>query len=93
MPYAPGVRLWNGRAMPDGPIVTPEQCRAARGLLDWSQADLAEAAHVVPATIRGLERGKTTPRRLSAEAIRAALENAGVIFLDGTDPGVRLRNA
>jgi len=73
------------------PIITAEQCRAARGLLDWSQQDLADAAHVGTVTVRGLERGKTQPRRLSAEAIRAALENAGVTFLDGEEPGVRLR--
>jgi transcriptional regulator with XRE-family HTH domain len=75
-------------------MISPQQCRAARGLLDWSQADLAERARVGIVTVRQLEAGLHTPRRSTAEAIRRALEAAGVELLDenggGGGLGVRL---
>lgn len=64
------------------------QCRAARGLLGWTQDRLAETAEVNPATVRGFERGIKQPQRASLAAIRRALETAGVEFLDAS--GVRL---
>jgi transcriptional regulator with XRE-family HTH domain len=74
-------------------MVTREQCRAARGLLGWSQADLAEAALIGIVTVRQFETGAHEPRRLTLHAIRRALESAGVEFIDenGGGPGVRSR--
>lgn len=74
--------------------ITPEQCRAARALLDWRQPQLAEASGVSPSTIRDFESGKRTPIANNLTAIRTALENAGVLFIDqnGNGPGVRLRD-
>ena len=76
-----------------GWMVTREQCRAARGLLGWSQADLAEAALIGIVTVRQFETGAHEPRRLTLHAIRKAFEAAGVEFIDenGGGPGVRLR--
>jgi transcriptional regulator with XRE-family HTH domain len=73
--------------------VTPAQSRAARGLLGWSQQDLADKAAVGIATVYQLESGKSAPRRATLTVIRLALEAAGVIFIDanGEGPGVRLR--
>jgi transcriptional regulator with XRE-family HTH domain len=75
--------------------MTPEQCRAARGLLDWGQQDLAEKAHVGVVTVRQLEADTHEPRRAILDVIRRALDAAGVDFLDenGGGPGVRLRKA
>ncbi|MFI5012607.1 MAG: helix-turn-helix domain-containing protein [Hyphomicrobiales bacterium] len=71
--------------------MTPAQCRAARALIDMSQAALAAVA-VVPATvIADYETGAGTPRPSDLEAIRRALERAGVEFTDGDRPGVRLK--
>ena len=42
-------------------MITAEQCRAARALLDWGQAELAEKAGVGIVTIRQLEAGGTMP--------------------------------
>ena len=74
-------------------MVTAAQCRAARGLLDWSQQDLADRARVGIVTVRQLEGGSTQPRRATLDVIRRALESAGVEFIDenGGGPGVRLR--
>jgi transcriptional regulator with XRE-family HTH domain len=74
-------------------MITPEQCRAARGLLDWNQQQLAEVSHVGIVTIRQLEAGSNQPRRATLWVVRQALEAAGVEFIDenGGGPGVRLR--
>jgi predicted transcriptional regulator len=74
-------------------MIVPEQCRAARALLDWSQQDLAESAAVGVVTVRQLEAGTHEPRRATLNVIRRALETAGVEFIDenGGGAGVRLR--
>jgi transcriptional regulator with XRE-family HTH domain len=74
-------------------MITPAQCRAARGLLDWTQQDLADRAGVGIVTIRQVEAGITQPRRATLDVIRRALEAGGVQFIDenGGGPGLRLR--
>jgi transcriptional regulator with XRE-family HTH domain len=74
-------------------MVTAAQCRAARGLLDWTQQELAERAGVGIVTIRQLEAHSSEPRRATVEVIKQALERAGVEFIDenGGGPGVRMR--
>jgi predicted transcriptional regulator len=74
-------------------MVTPAQCRAARGLLDWSQQNLASEAGVGIVTVRQLEAGLNEPRRSTLEVVRRAFERADVQFIDenGGGPGVRLR--
>ena len=73
--------------------ITAEQCRAARALLDWSQPDLARASGTGRSTITRFERGARVPHPSNLAAIRAALEAAGVEFIDpnGGGPGLRLR--
>lgn len=74
-------------------MITPAQCRAARGLLDWSQQELSQKAGVGVVTVRHLEAGMTDPHRSTLDVIRRCLEAAGVEFIDqnGGGPGVRLR--
>jgi transcriptional regulator with XRE-family HTH domain len=74
-------------------LISSEQVRAARALIRWEQRDLAEASRVSLPSIKRLE---TTPGPLAAqartiEALRAALEAAGVEFTNGGQPGVRLK--
>jgi transcriptional regulator with XRE-family HTH domain len=75
-------------------MITPEQCRAARGLLDWSQQRLAEEAQVGIVTVRQLEAGVNQPRRATLIVVRQTLEAAGIEFIDenGGGVGVRLRS-
>lgn len=61
--------------------LTPKHIRAARALLAWSQQDLAKAASVATSTVADFERGQRTPVANNAQAIRGALENAGIRFL------------
>jgi transcriptional regulator with XRE-family HTH domain len=74
-------------------MITAEQSRAARGLLAWSQQDLAREAGVGVVTVHQLKSGTTQPRRATLEVVRRAFEAAGVEFIDenGGGPGVRLR--
>jgi predicted transcriptional regulator len=74
-------------------MIKPEQSRAARGLLDWSQQDLAEKAAVGVVTVRQLEAGTHKPRRATLDVIRRAFESGGVEFIDdnGGGAGVRLK--
>lgn len=74
-------------------MLTPAQCRAARGLIDWSQSELAKRAGVGIVTIRQLEAGVHAPRRSTLDVVRRALEAAGVEFIDenGGGAGLRLR--
>jgi transcriptional regulator with XRE-family HTH domain len=75
--------------------MTPAQCRAARGLLRWTQPDLAKASGVSDVTVRKFENEQATPQRASLQVMRQAIEAAGVIFVaeNGEGPGVRLRKA
>jgi transcriptional regulator with XRE-family HTH domain len=70
--------------------MTPDQSRAARGLLDWSQAELAARSNLSESTIRDFEKGRRIPSVNNLAAVRRALEAAGVEFIDGNHPGVRL---
>jgi transcriptional regulator with XRE-family HTH domain len=75
-------------------MITPAQCRAARGLLGLSQQVLADQAGVGIMTIHQLEKDGSQPRRATLNVVRRALEAAGVEFIDenGGGAGVRLAN-
>lgn len=63
--------------------LTPAQARAARALLAWSQQDLASNAKIATSTVADFERGRRTPVPQNAEAMREALERAGISFPKG----------
>jgi transcriptional regulator with XRE-family HTH domain len=73
-------------------MMTPSQSRAARALLEWSQEELAKAAHLGLSTIRDFEKGRRTPSHNNLLGMRTALEAAGVLFIpeNGAGVGVRL---
>lgn len=58
----------------------PEQSRAARGWLGWTQAELAEKARVGLSTVKDYEAGKRTPIANNLDAMRRALEACGIRF-------------
>lgn len=61
--------------------MNPHLCRAARGLLNWSQDKLAETAMVSKNTISSYERGATKATLNNINAMQRALEGAGIVFL------------
>ena len=75
-------------------VIGVEQLRAARGLLGWSQSQLANRAGLSLPTVKRVETGKGP--HVSDEArykLKNALEAAGVVFIqeNGGGVGVRLR--
>lgn len=80
-----------------GIMITPQQIRGARAMLALTQADLARAADISATALNNIERGSSDPKASTLQAIKKALEAAGVIFVaDGElkdgGPGVRLRS-
>jgi transcriptional regulator with XRE-family HTH domain len=75
-------------------MISAGQCRAARGLLGWSQQDLATAARIGVVTVHQLENRLSQPRPATFAVIERAFEDAGIEFIrgNGGGPGVRLRN-
>ncbi len=68
------------------------QCKMARVAKGLGVRELAEKAGVSPDTVARLERGDAL-KASTVQAIKAALESAGVIFVpeNGEGPGVRLK--
>ena len=72
----------------------PVQCKMARAALGRGVRELAAKAGVSPDVVFRLEKGEALPQRTGL-AIREALEDAGVVFIDanGGGAGIRLRKA
>jgi len=69
--------------------ITTAQIRGARGILDWSQAELSARTGISATSIGSIENGQTTARASTLSLIQKAFETAGIEFI-GTD-GVRIR--
>ncbi|HEX4860849.1 MAG TPA: helix-turn-helix transcriptional regulator [Rhizomicrobium sp.] len=77
-------------------MITPRQCKAARALLGWTQADLAEAAKIPMDTISRFENGKSDTRGNALIDIQKALQRGGVKLLNAEGhegEGVRVASA
>jgi hypothetical protein len=72
-------------------IFSPAQCRAARGLLDWSPAMLARRARLEPEAIKLYERGEGDLSKREIASLGAVLNDAGVIALAGSWAGEGVR--
>ncbi len=72
-------------------MITAEQCRAARGLLDWTQAELARHVSISVVSLRAFEKGGEM-RASNLKLLKLTFEQAGVIFIpeNGGGAGVRL---
>jgi transcriptional regulator with XRE-family HTH domain len=74
-------------------VITPEQCRAARALLQWSQSLLAGKAGVAKKTLQLFELGRRGSYARTLDALQGALSKGGVEFIpeNGGGVGVRLK--
>jgi transcriptional regulator with XRE-family HTH domain len=75
-------------------MITGGQIRMARAALRLGVRELAALAGVAPMTISRLENEQSGGLLDTIKKIKAALEAAGVVFIDqnGHGPGVRLRD-
>ena len=75
--------------------VSGRQIAAARTLIGMSQPELAGRANISVPTLKRMEAtdGAAAGMTNNVAAVRAALEEAGVIFVEenGEGPGVRLK--
>ncbi len=78
-------------------MLTAGQVRAARALLRWSAAELANMSGLSERTLQRMEAAEGVPVGLSRnlELVQKTLEDAGIIFIDEDEegPGVRLRKS
>ena len=76
-------------------MITSAQIRAARGMLEWSRADLAKHSGVGFSSMMRIESSAGVPgaHAKTLEAIEKAFEQAGIEFIGTPDdgPGVRFR--
>lgn len=62
-------------------MITIEQCRGARGLLGWTQQDLADASGLSKTAINNFEKGHSDIKAESLRAIRLAFESGNIEFI------------
>jgi transcriptional regulator with XRE-family HTH domain len=76
-------------------LITSGQIRAARALLDWTRAELSDKSGVGISALMRLESSSGVPggHLKTLEAVRNAIEKAGIEFIGSPNdgPGVRLR--
>lgn len=65
-------------------MITAQQVRAGRALLNWSQKDLATHSGISLNAINNFEREIVTPRRDTLQALRKTLETAGLEMIGET---------
>ena len=63
-------------------MLTIEQCRGARGVLGWTQQDLADNSGLSKTAINNFEKGHSDIKAESLRAIRMAFESAEIEFLE-----------
>ena len=74
-------------------MLTREQCRAGRAMLDWSRGELASACGLSERTITDFERRAREPHANNLAAMARAFEAAGLEFIpeNGGGAGIRFR--
>jgi transcriptional regulator with XRE-family HTH domain len=71
--------------------LSPRQLRAARALLGWSRAELADRTDVSELTLHRIENDLNKPGQRTQDKIRTILHEHGIEFID--NEGVRLKPA
>jgi predicted transcriptional regulator len=71
-------------------IIFAAKIRAARGLLNWSQGELAERAGVSKQSVTRIENGTMDPRFSTITALYQAIRAAGVEMAEDINGTVRL---
>ena len=72
-------------------MIDGDQIRMARAALHIGVRELAKMADVAAMTITRIENGHSSGHGETLRKIQRALEAAGVEFINGDSPGVRLK--
>jgi transcriptional regulator with XRE-family HTH domain len=72
-------------------MINSAQIRAARGLLKWTQATLAQKAAISIVTLNMIECDRVDPRVSTLAAIEATLQKSGIEFIGNEREGVGVR--
>ncbi len=82
---SPETTTTTGISMPAAPsrlpTMTPEQLRAARGLLDWSRGELSLASGLSLETIKNIEHGIYTPKKETVLSLVTTFNRHGIQFV------------
>ncbi|NDA47247.1 MAG: XRE family transcriptional regulator [Alphaproteobacteria bacterium] len=77
--------MLESQAAPDEAQIFSSQVRAARGLLGWSQSELARRAKISVAAIARIELGTTDCRMSTIQALKHSFMLSGIEFHKGPD--------
>ena len=71
--------------------LTSVHVRGARAILKWTLEDVAGRAKVTKQTVFRLENDLHVSREDTRQRVRRVFEEAGIVFTNGNEPGVKLR--
>jgi len=77
-------------------MISPSQSKAARALLGWTQAKLAQKSGIPLDTVKRFERAKSDTRGKAMIKMEAAIRQAGIRLLppeNGEGEGLRFASA
>lgn len=74
-------------------MITSDQIRAARALLDWTRSDLAEKSGIGASALMRIEAAVGVPggNLKTMQAVISAFEKAGIEFIGTPDSGAGVR--
>ena len=74
-------------------MITSDQIRAARALLDWSRSDLSSKSGIGLSALMRLESAEGVPggHVKTLEAVQKTFEEAGIEFIGQPDAGAGVR--
>ena len=74
-------------------MITSDQIRAARALLNWTRSDLAEKSGIGMSALMRMEGSQGIPRGnlKTMESVIAAFEKAGIEFTGSPESGAGVR--
>jgi len=84
------VDFFQAVTMPTQKRLSPAQCRAARGFLDWTQDELAERTGLSRSTVRAFEKGHHDLQAASEARIVETFREAGIAFSSSAEEGCRV---
>jgi transcriptional regulator with XRE-family HTH domain len=71
--------------------ITAVQCKMARAALGWGIRELARRARISQTTVARFENALSKPNASTLAVMQRAFEDAGIEFINGDAPGIRLR--